>query len=291
MPRMQVLSPIELRAFETPPMLSAAQRKAIFDLPVAFQAESVELRDPTHQIGFWVNAGYYRSVRRCFEPGDFHSRDVAHVALRLGHDPSLFDPNRYPKRSQQRHHRRIERLSGFHAFKDDHEAGLVGFIEWQVAGHDSPKVIFHASIEKLVNEKITPPGYHRLQQLILDAISRFKAQQAAVIETELSLELRSELDGLLEETESPTGERRYRLTMLKRHSQSVRPQAVKARLANHAELSRLYSRLQSVVTALNWDQNGVRANAMAVIKSDIHDLRRRRPADRYLHLIAFVAHQ
>ena len=42
---------------------------------------------------------------------------------------------------------------------------------------------------------------------------------------------------------------------------------------------------------MGWDQKSVRVYAQAVIKSDVRDLRRRSPADRHLHLIAFVAHQ
>ena len=57
MPRMRVLSAAEQQAFYTPPTLNAAQRKAVFDLPVAYQKEAEKLRDPIHQIGFWVNAG------------------------------------------------------------------------------------------------------------------------------------------------------------------------------------------------------------------------------------------
>ena len=67
MPRMQILSPAEKRAFDTPPLMNAAQRKAAFDLPVAFQSETEQLRDPVHKIGFCLNAGYFRRSRRCFE--------------------------------------------------------------------------------------------------------------------------------------------------------------------------------------------------------------------------------
>ena len=139
--------------------------------------------------------------------------------------------------------RLIERLSGFQPLDGAHEARLVQVIDRQVAAHDTPKAIFYSSVEKLAGERVAPSGYHRLQQLILAAISRFRVRQTKLIESHLSAALRIELDALLEESDESGGERRYRLTSLKRHSQSVRPQAVKARLANHVELSRLYERL------------------------------------------------
>ena len=89
----------------------------------------------------------------------------------------------------------------------------------------------------------------------------------------------------------PTGSRAADWRSLKQNSQSVRPTAVKARLANHTDLSKLFQRLEPVIEILGWDQNSSRNYALAVMKSDPHDLRRRKAADRRLHIIAFVAHQ
>ena len=174
---------------------------------------------------------------------------------------------------------------------DNHEASLVEAFDRHVASHDTPKAIFYAAVEKLTTEKVVLPAYHRLQQAILSAISRFRIRQTKLIEKRLSKELQAELDALLEETDDEGGDRRYRLTTLKRHSQLVRPQEVKTRLANHGKLSQLYERLDPLVGALGWDQKSVRVYAQAVIKSDIRDLRRRNPADRHMHLIAFIADQ
>jgi hypothetical protein len=108
MPRMQILSPAEQRAFDTPPLMNAAQRKAAFDLPVGFQREAEQLRDPVHQIGFCLNAGYFRQSRRCFAPEKFHDNDIAYVATRLGHGSEVFERGAYAARTRQRHDRAIE---------------------------------------------------------------------------------------------------------------------------------------------------------------------------------------
>src|SRR3546814_9294991 len=108
---------------------------------------------------------------------------------------------------------------------DGHEARLVETIDRHVAAHDTPKAIFHAAVEKLTSEKVVLPPYHRLQEAILSAISRLRIRQAKLIEKRLSKELQAELDALLEETDDEDGDRRYRLTALKRHSQSVRPRS------------------------------------------------------------------
>jgi len=84
MPRMQFLSPAEPRAFNTPLLMNAAQRKAAFDLPVASQSEADQLRDPVHKIGFCLNAGYFRRSRRCFAAESFQVRDIRSVCESVG---------------------------------------------------------------------------------------------------------------------------------------------------------------------------------------------------------------
>jgi signal recognition particle subunit SEC65 len=96
--------------------MNAAQRKAAFDLPLGFQKEIHRLRDPAHQIGLCLNAGYFRHGRRCFAPETFHDNDIAHVSSRLGHDAGMFAPAAYPDRTRQRHERIIERLEAPRVF-------------------------------------------------------------------------------------------------------------------------------------------------------------------------------
>ncbi len=291
MPRMQILSPGEQNAFDTPPRMNAAQRKAAFDLPLGFQKEIERLRDPAHQVGFCLNAGYFRHGRRCFAPETFHENDITYVAGRLGHDAGLFEPAAYPDRTRQRHERTIERLAGFQTLGVDGETALSQLIDQKVRAHEKPKIIFQAAVEHLLTNRISLPGYRRLQDLILSAIGRFRTREMALVDAHLPVALGRELDLLLGEGEETDGITRSRLAALKQNSQSVRPRSVKDRLANHTDLSDLFHKLEPVITVLDWDRNSARNCALAVMKSDPHDLRRRKPADRYLHLIAFVVHQ
>lgn len=287
---MQILSSPELRAFQTPPPLNAAQRKSVFDLPAVFQKAASHLRHPAHKIGFWLNAGYFRQVQRCFLSGDFPARDVAFVSSQLGLDAGLFHAEDYSERTLRRHCRLIERLSGFRPQNPTDEATLAENINLMVAAHEKPKTILFACLEKLTANKITSPTYGHLQNLILSAISRQRARQTALIEAHLTPSLRNELDALLKEGDAEEGGRRP-VTLYKRHSQSIRPAAVKERVDNHVELSKLFQKIEPIMALLDWNQNNVQVYAGTVIKSNIKDLRRRKPADLYLHLIAFVASQ
>lgn len=291
MPRMQILSPAEQSAFDTPPRMNAAQRKAAFDLPLGFQREAEQLRDPVHQIGFCLNAGYFRHSRRCFSPETFHDNDIAYVAGRLGHSVEIFAASTYQDRTRQRHERAIERLAGFRALNSDGETRLSYLIDQKVRAHEQPKAIFHAAVDHLLTNRIALPGYRRLQALILSSIGRFRTREMALVEAHLPEKLGCELDLLLGEGHETDAIVRSRLAVLKQNSQSVRPRSVKDRLANHTDLSILFQQLEPIIEMLGWDRNSTRNYALAVMKSDPHDLRRRKPADRYLHLIAFVVHQ
>jgi hypothetical protein len=88
------------------------------------------------------------------------------------------------------------------------------------------------------------PSYRSLQDSILAAIGQFRARQMTLVEAHLPKDLAAEIDLLLDEKEETDGITRSRLAVLKQNSQSVRPMAVKARLANHTDLSKLFQRLE-----------------------------------------------
>jgi len=83
----------------------------------------------------------------------------------------------------------------------------------------------------------------------------------------------------------------YKLTLLKRLSQSTQPSKIKARVIDLAWITGLYDRVRPVLQALDLNSEGIRYYANSVIKSEIFQLVRRSDEDRYLHVIAFIAHQ
>jgi hypothetical protein len=78
---------------------------------------------------------------------------------------------------------------------------------------------------------------------------------------------------------------------MKKLSQSTKPSKVKERVADLNLVEDLYRRLGPVLEALALNPEGVAYHANSVIKSEIFQLTRRDEEDRYLHLIAFIAHQ
>jgi hypothetical protein len=159
-----------------------------------------------------------------------------------------------------------------------------------------PKVIFWRCIDVLVREKIEVPSYTRLTKLILGAINRRSQELAAIIERSLTQEVRALLEDLLTQEPLvgdtvPGKTSAYKLTLMKKLSQSTKPSKVKERVVDLGLVRGLYDQLSPTLQSLALMPGGIRYYAESVLRSEIFQLTRRDDPDRYLHVIAFIAHQ
>ena len=90
---------------------------------------------------------------------------------------------------------------------------------------------------------------------------------------------------------APDDQNRYRLTLLKRLSQSTSPSRIKEAVADFEVLSELHHRLAAVLAKLDLGIAGTRYFAGSVLRSEIFQMQRRERNDRHIHAAAFVAHQ
>src|SRR5207244_2260878 len=116
------------------------------------------------------------------------------------------------------------------------------------------------------------------------------------VERMLTDDTRALLDTLLtqeavDETSVPGKTSAYKLTLMKKLSQSTKPSKVKERVADLSLVEGLYQSLKPVLDGLALNQEGIHYYAHSVIKAKIFQLTRRDDPDRYLHLIAFIVHQ
>ena len=296
MPRMQILNTLERTTFETPPVFGNVQRKQHFDFPLGIQRTAAALRTPVNQVAFLLASGYFTASKRFFPVRTFHPRDVAYVAEHAGLAPHLIDLTQYDQQSEARHRTMILDFYGVRPFDAASRAVVGEEIARLVQAQLKPKGIFWRGVDVLVREKVEVPGYFRLAALILRAINRRHWTLVATCEHLLTPALQVLLDPLLTqqpaEASSPPGKTTvYKLTLLKKLSQSTRPSKVKARVQDRDLLAGLYAQLQPLLGALALGPEGIRYYAHSVLKADVFQLTRRRAGHRYLHLIAFIAHQ
>ena len=296
MPRMKILNSVEREAFELPPLFNSAERKRYFDLPLALEQLASGLRTPTNQLCFLLSCGYFKAAHRFYPVQAFRPRDVNYVADRAAITIAAVNLSDYDKQTRGRHQTLILDFYGFRPFKPHGQALLVEELARLVQSQLKPQLLFARCLELLVREKVEIPSYFRLAALILRAINGHNRTLVARVEQTLTAETRALLDGLLiqetiDEASAPSRTSAYKLTLLKKLSQSTKPSKVKERVADLALIEELYQALQPVLKALALNQEAIQYFAQSVIKAKIFQLVRRAEPDRYLHLVAFIAHQ
>jgi TnpA family transposase len=296
MPRMKILNSVEREAFESPPLFNSAERKRCFDFPRAIQEIAAGLRSATNQLCFLLSCGYFRATRRFYPARTFHARDLQFLAERAGLLAEAVNFADYDKQTLARHQTVILDFYGFRPFKPHGRSILDADIARLVKAQVKPKAIFFRAVDLLVREKIEVPGYFRLAALILRAINRHNRSLVATVEHLLTSDTKALLDSLLQQEAAdadatPGRTSAYKLTGLKKLSQSTKPSAVKARVADLALIEKSYRSLQPLLEGLGLGPESIQYYAQSVIRAEIFQLTRRDEKNRYLHLAAFVAHQ
>jgi hypothetical protein len=296
MPQMNILNTVEREAFDSPPVFNGFQRKQYFDFPSKLHRFAAGLRNPAYRLGFLLSAGYFKAVKSFFSPGAFHPRDIEYVTRQLEIEVPVVDLAGYHPRARQRHQSTIRTFYGFRAFDLAASRLLLKEIAGLVRSQVEPKVIFCRCVDSLIREKIEVPSYTRVTKLILGAIHRRSEELAAIIEQTLTQKARALLDDLLTQepvqgTSVPGKTSAYKLTLMKKLSQSTKPSKVKERVADLGLIRGLYDQLGPALQPLALKPESIRYYADSVIRSEIFQLTRRKERDRYLHLISFIAHQ
>jgi hypothetical protein len=158
-----------------------------------------------------------------------------------------------------------------------------------------PKLMLLRSVEFLQSPKIEIPSVATLTDCIAHETRQHQRHLADALAARLSTTQRTLLDALLEKVgpgdEPASPWQRYRVTLLKRFSQSVRPSRIKANLNDLRTLRDLYGQLDTVAELLDLTQEGIRYYATSVLKSQVFQIGRRADEDRHLPMVCFVTHQ
>lgn len=290
MPRMRILTSVEQESFDQPPVFSSSERKRFFEFSSGLLGTVGRLRAPGHRICFLLSCGYFRAVKKFFLPHDYYQRDIAYVARCLGESPECFTATDISETSRRRYRQQILAYYGFRQFDQDKETFIRKEILQMVNSYLKPKLIFWRCIDILTRNHIQTPNYDQLSKLILSELNQRKSDMAVIIDKKLEPKSRALLDSLFEQ--GGKGKyNRYKLTLLKNLSQSTKPTKIKERTDDLSYIAELYNKLGPILVVLNLGHEGIRYFANSVIKADIFQINQRADEDRYVHLIAFIAHQ
>ena len=288
MPRMRILSEAEQEAFDKPPLFDHEQRKQFFSFPNALLDIARGLRTPTGQIGFLLLCGYFKATKRFFLPQDFHRRDVEAAARILNLSAGNFAGEEYVKTTRIRHQQWILAFYGFKPFDNGAETAVAVEITTMAKTYLKPKLIFDRCTDFLIQKRIQVPSARTLSDLIRVGLQGHKSALITLMSVHLTDTPRQLLNDLFT---TPDAKNHYRLTLLKKLSQSTKPSRVKESITDFGTLSVLYRQLEGILVALDLGHAGIRYFAGSVMKSEIFQIQRREANDRYIHATAFVAHQ
>ena len=288
MARMRILTTSEQDAFDQPPVFDHKERKQFLTLPKGLMDIAKGLRTPDSQIGFLLMCGYFKATKRFYQPQDFRNRDIAAAIHQLKLPESAFEPTQYTETTRLRHQRQILDFHGFAPFDQSASYALATEVATMARVHLKPRLIFDRCVDFLIQHRVPVPSAYRLNDLIRAGLHDRKAELIALMDSQLPAEARHLLDDLFT---APDDQNRYRLTLLKKLSQSTSPSRIKEAVADFEVLSELHDRLDAVLSILDLGTAGIRYFAGSVLRSEIFQMQRRERNDRHLHAAAFVAHQ
>jgi TnpA family transposase len=294
---MRILSKTEQEQFEKPPVFDSRQRKAFLDFPKHLLETAKTFRKIDYQIGFLLACGYFNSTKRFFAPRDYHQTDIKAVSRYLNVEDNGFEATYYPARTRQRHEHIILEFYGFKRFDNSAEVLLSKEIGTMVYAHPKPRLIFKRCLDILVLNRIQLPSSRTLTDLVKTGLNQHKFEILKLVEANLSDKARKLLDELFIQSVTDSADEmqpinaRYKLTLLKRISQSAKPTKIKERVHDFQLLKNLYQNFIPVISEMKLTDDGIRYYAGSVLKSEIFQITRRSDEDRYLHAIAFIIHQ
>jgi hypothetical protein len=178
---------------------------------------------------------------------------------------------------------------GFRAFDDHAQYEIIQDIRPMVRSRMRPKTILLRTLEILESRRVEIPSAYTLTKLIVAEAKQHQQDLTDVIALHLSAADKALLDALLAKPEetSTAQVQRFRLTLLKRISQSTKPSKIKGTLEDWQTLHTLYEHLEPLIQTLDLTHDGVQYYAYSVIKSEIFQVVRRAEEDRYLHLLCW----
>ncbi|MCK5285502.1 MAG: DUF4158 domain-containing protein [Alphaproteobacteria bacterium] len=191
------------------------------------------LRSPGNKIAFVLDYGYFKVGKRFFSPKCYHKSDIEYVSRKSGFETNAFDPAAYPQRTAHYHQKLILASRGFKIWDTDADEFVKHEIRSMFLLNLKPKLIFWQCVDLLIREKIQIPSYNRISDMILKALQARKSELTGLIQSALSLENQKLLDDLFlkaDEIDLNSAKSPYKLTTLKKLSQSSKPAKVSEKL-------------------------------------------------------------
>ena len=220
------------REFDAPPIFSAVQRRAFFNLPSWALKICKGLYEPHNQVMFALQVGYFRASGRLFEPNKFNTKDIDSVCKILKIKRDDIQNNIYHKNTRYRHIQLI--LNGFNIFpftgqvEDICKKEAEHLVKRQIKLH----LVFGSLVNFIRERNFEVPTFSVLAGIINQARDEYENQiqnQMGELLTDEFQELLSDFfEQYLPEDETPTRRNSpFRLTKLRTNPELMKVKIIR----------------------------------------------------------------
>jgi len=301
MPRLNVLSKIEIQNYEKLPDLSEKDWDEIID-KLRNNDVFLNLRVPVTKIIFILQYGYFRKSHRFFSITDFKKEDIKYISILFNLTLSSIQSEINKKNELNTKHLFWKQRSvilkelGYQSYRD-HKQIIQKEIHFYINKRLKPKNIFEQVILFLRKQKIELPSYDSLQKEITNGLNDFEDQLSKQIKLHLDNDIRQLLDQLLDEIikedqHFKTGVKTSVLTQLKTPNQSIKFGKISESIENFKTVSEIFKALLPIMDKLNFSPEVIAYHASWTIKARLFQIQQFPSVEkRYLHLLSFISHQ
>jgi hypothetical protein len=90
MPLIKILTSIQKKEFEEPPILNQELKNEIFKLPIELEQQVYSFNNSNNQIHFILMFGYFKITHKFFDSTTYYDEDIKYIASKF-----KFDDNSY----------------------------------------------------------------------------------------------------------------------------------------------------------------------------------------------------
>lgn len=288
MPLIQILSYSQKKEFETPPQLESDIRREIFNLPTTLQREVENFENNSNKIFFIWLYGHFKISRKFYETETITIEDLEHIRNRYQykHKTLVVSPN---IKTIIRYKNLIREHFGYQSPDTVLKQILMDAASKLITQLSTPKALFYALVELVVEKRYEVPSYTFLSKIITDAMNQYKtgifdklktySKQPSLLPLELFLQTDETLPG------------RYVLNRYKKFSHSLKPSKIKEEVRTYETIRNIHSSVSEIINDIGLEENTARHYAQWVEKSDMHQILRKAKHKQQFDLICFVVHQ
>ena len=291
---LQILSASELKTLKDPPEFNSEERKYFFYLPKWAEKYLETLRKDINKIGFVLQLGYFRAVKKNFIPSKYHKKDIEYVTNKLNIPFDEVDISKYHRVDLNRNKNVILKNLGFQTFNDEEKKLLIEKANSLIARQLKPKLILSELMDFLIKKKIEVPGYFTLAEIITLAINNYEKKLMKIIIDNITSEQKDLLNTFLEFEEKIVSQDktekgyRYNLTLFKKFEHSIRRKFITGNVYKLKKLRQLYYKLEEIVKTLNLSPEIIGYYANIVSNSKSRKIYERKEERKFLYLISFI---